>query len=169
MGADHGMTEQEFKDKYSALTSEFQDIQKDAIKTELKQQLKEELTQMLADYDRDGDGKLSAADQRQFLEDIQKSYALDLSEEIARAEAHPEEWQQAYDESQQAFAAAEAQQEETEEEMLADPQEFDSAYDFQPSNALTFFVSAIAGAALTTVGIQIYRKKSRRVGLKENC
>merc|ERR1712032_1778321 len=108
-------------------------------------------TQLLFDYDQDSDGKLSAADQRQFLEDLQKFYAVDLSEEMAMAEAHPEGWQQAY---------AEAQQAQTELQMLADPP--------QSSYVTAFLVAAFAGAVLTAFGIQIYSRKSRKVGLKDN-
>merc|ERR1712032_1748953 len=110
-------------------------------------------TQLLFDYDNDGDGKLSAADQRRFLEDIQKFYAVDLSEEMAMAEAHPEGWQQAYEEAQQAFAA-ESQEAQTELEMLVNPEERSPVYDSQPSTVTAFFVAAITGAALTALGIQ---------------
>merc|ERR1712032_1061030 len=114
-------------------------------------------TQLLFDYDQDSDGKLSAADQRQFLEDLQKFYAVDLSEEMAMAEAHPEGWQQAYEEAQQALEAQEAQ---TEVQMLANPP--------QASYVTAFLVAAFAGAVVTVFGIQIYSRKSRKVGLKDN-
>merc|ERR1712032_17033 len=106
---------------------------------------------MLADNDKDGDGSLSSVEQRRFLEEFGKVYAIDLSEEMARAEAHPEEWQQAY----------EAQQSQTQQEMLANPQEPISAYGAKPSDVMSFFVATIAGVALTTLGIQLYRKRSR--------
>merc|ERR1712032_1100869 len=110
----------------------------------------------------DGDGQLSVADQHKFLEDLQKFYAVDLSEEMAMAEAHPEGWQQAYEEAQEAFAA-EAQEAQTEQEMMGDPEQHTPVYDSQPSYVTVFFVAAITGAALTAMGIQIYRKKSRKV------
>merc|ERR1712032_916332 len=116
-------------------------------------------TQLLFDYDQDSDGKLSAADQRKFLEDLQTFYAVDLSEEMAMAEAHPEGWQQAYEEAQQALAA-EAQEAQTELQMLANPP--------QASYVTAFLVAAFAGAVVTAFGIQIYRRKSRKVGLKDN-
>merc|ERR1712032_224340 len=142
--------------------------EQDEFKNDLKKQLKEGLTQLLFDYDQDRDGKLSTGDQRQFLEDLQKFYAVDLSEEMAAAEAHPEGWQQVYEEAQQAFAA-EAQEEKAELEMLVNPEKYNTVNDSQPSYVTAFVVAAITGAALTTVGIQIYLKKSRRVGLKDNC
>merc|ERR1712032_744522 len=106
----------------------------------------------------DGDGQLSVADQRRFLEDLQKFYAVDLSEEMAMAEAHPEGWQQAYEEAQQALAA-EAQEAQTELQMLVNPPQF--------SYVTAFFVAAFAGSVLTALGIQIYRMKSRKVGLQD--
>lgn len=140
--ADHGLTEKEFKEKYSALTGEFQDIQKEAIKEDLKQELKEEVTQLLADYDKDGDGKLSATEQRSFLEDLQKAYNVDLSDEMAAADAQSQEDLFEEPEEEQSFAA-------------------------QPSDVVVFFVSAFVGAALTTLGIRVYRKKTQ-VALEDN-
>merc|ERR1712032_800406 len=97
---------------------------------------------------------------RQFLEDLQKFYAVDLSEEMAAAEAHPEGWQQVYDDAQQTLAA-EAQEAQTELDMLVDPP--------QSSYVTAFFVAALSGAVLTVLGIQVYRKKSRSVALKDNA
>merc|ERR1712032_1465347 len=113
----------------------------------------------MGDYDQDRDGKLSAGDQRQFLEDLQKFYAVDLSEDMAAAEAHPEGWQQVYEEAQQALDA-EAQEAQTELQMLVSPP--------QSSSVTAFFAAAVSGAVLTTLGIQISRKGSRKVGLKDN-
>merc|ERR1719160_1597017 len=72
----------EFKQIYSRMSEEFQNIQTESLKNEMKKELKSEFTEMLTAYDKDGDGKLSPEEQDKFLDDLQKVYAIDLPEEF---------------------------------------------------------------------------------------
>jgi len=90
--ASHDYTMQEFQQTFSAMTSEFNKVQTDTIVSQTKaivEEMKKEqevvnlistnnVDKLFAHYDKQGDGKLTPAEQDDFLNDLQKVSAVDL-------------------------------------------------------------------------------------------
>merc|ERR1719235_791211 len=95
-------------------------------------------------------GQLSAAEQDKFLEDLEQLSKADLP-------AAMEEQAKAWEQWEQAYAAAQAEQEEqanAQENLFADAQQ---SSDFS-AEVVTFLVAAITSAAVTSLAIYMYRK-----------